>query len=270
MSHMVRRAALVLTAALAVPATAGAQADAHGPWGHLPVFPSSLACADVPVFGTGLPDSPRIIAVQDGNAQLRTAYADPDVLTLDRGTGAGVEVGQQFFVRRVTKGPSRQEPSARFPGAVHTAAWITVVAADERYALAKVVRACDVIRPGDYLEPYAQPTLPTAWTPANGAPGYPDMAKVLFGRDGRLEFANGDVFAIDRGSSKGLTAGTRLVFYRDIRRGGPLVEVGEGVTVAVTAETATVAATSVKDSLRAGDWVAIRSAEPPTTGGGRQ
>jgi hypothetical protein len=260
---MVRRAALVLTVVLAAPAAAGAQVDAHGPWGHLPVFPAGLACTDVPVFAADVPDAPKIIAVQDGNASLRTAFADPDVLTLDRGTAAGVQVGQQFFVRRVTKGPTRQEITPRTPGALHTAAWITVTAADERYALAKVVRACDVIRPGDHLEPFAAPVLPTALGP-NGTPGYPDMAKIMFGTDLRQSFGNGDMFAIDRGSSKGLSAGTRVVFYRDIRRGGPLVEVGEGVAVAVTADTATVAATTVKDSLRSGDWVAIRGAEGAT------
>jgi hypothetical protein len=269
MSHMVRRAALVLTAALALPAPAGAQEDAHGPWGHLPIFPSSLACADLPVFGAGVPDAPRIVAAQDGNAELRTVFADPDVLTLDRGTGAGVQVGQQFFVRRLLKGPSRSDISPRFPGFIHTVAWIAVTAADERFALAKVSRACDVIRAGDYLEPFAMPALPTAFAPA-GKVQWPDMAKILYGRDGRGSMANGDIFSIDRGSSKGLTAGTRMVFYRDIRRGGPLVEVGEGITVAVTPEVATVVATSVKDTLRTGDWVAIRSAEPPATGGGRQ
>jgi hypothetical protein len=260
MTPMVRRAALVLTVALALPATAGAQVDAHGPWGHLPIFPSSLACADLPVFGAGVPDAPRIVTVQDGNAELRTVFAAPDVLTLDRGTTAGVQVGQQFFVRRLLKGPSRSDISPRFPGFIHTVAWISVTAADERFGLAKVVRACDVIRPGDYLEPFAMPTLPTAAAPG-GKVQWPDMAKILYGRDGRGSMANGDLFSIDRGSSKGLTAGTRLVFYRDIRRGGPLVEVGEGVALAVTPDVATVVAPSVNDTLRTGDWVAIRSAE---------
>ena len=266
---MVRRAALVLATALALPAPAVAQADAHSPWGHLPVFPSTLACADLPVFGTGEPDAPRIIASQDGNAELRTVFANPDELTLDRGTGGGVQVGQQYFVRRLMKGPSRENISPRFPGFLHTVAWITVTAADERFALAHVTRACDIIRAGDYLEPFAMPALPTAFAPA-GPPQWPDMAKILYGRDGRASMANGDLFSIDRGSNKGLTAGMRLVFYRDIGRGGPLVEIGEGIAVAVTPEVATVVATSVKDTLRNGDWVAVRSTEPAAAGGGRK
>jgi hypothetical protein len=269
MTHMVRRAALVLTAALAVPAIAGAQEDAHGPWGHLPVFPSTLACADLPVFGAGVPDAPRIIAAQDGNAELRTVFADPDVLTLDRGTSAGVQVGQQFFVRRLMKGPTRSDISPRFPGFIHTVAWISVSAADERFALATVTRACDILRAGDYLEPFTMPALPTAFAPS-GTPNWPDMAKILYGRDGRASMANGDLFSIDRGSNKGLTAGMRMVFYRDIRSGGPLVELGEGIAVAVTPEVATVVATSVKDTLRTGDWVAIRGTDAPATGGGQK
>lgn len=254
---MLHTAAPLATIALVLTATqAAAQPAPSGPFGRLPVSTMTLACTDVPAALSDVPAA-RVLAVQDGSANKREAAAGVDVLTLSGGTSAGLNVGDTYAVRR--RGEATHD-AARLPTRVpvaRTVAWVTVTAADERYALAHIERACDAVLPGDAVEPAVEVALPATLGPS-GPPMWPDMAKVLFGRDGRRTFANGDVFSIDRGTARGVVPGTRMVFYRDTRRNGPLVEVGQGVALTSTADSSTVVLTTVLDAVRSGDWVAIR------------
>jgi hypothetical protein len=68
--------------------------------------------------------------------------------------------GQRFYARRLLPPRNGAPLSATDLGAVQTAGWLTVVAADEHSALARVDYACDAIRAGDYLEPFIEVELP--------------------------------------------------------------------------------------------------------------
>jgi hypothetical protein len=71
-------------------------------------------------------------------------------------------------------------------------------------------------------------------------------------------FGAGDFVSIDRGSSTGLTTGTRVAFYHDRQIGAPLVEVGTGIVLEVAAETAKVVLDSARFVVRTDDYWAIR------------
>jgi hypothetical protein len=101
--------------------------------------------------------------------------------------------------------------------------------------------------------------MPTAIAGA-GETKFDDMGQLLFGNDGRRSFANGDIIVINRGSQHGVTAGARLAVFRDVKTGGPLVPVGQAIVLTVGADTATVIADRVRDSLAAGDWVGLQVA----------
>ena len=227
-------------------------------FGSLGMYPKRLTCADLPAFSEPLP-AHRIPSAHEGDAKLRRAFAQPDALVIPGGTSAGLQPGQQFFVRRLLVSADHGKPSMDSPGTVHTAGWITVTASDGFSALARIDHACDGFLAGDYLEPFAASAMPAALA-AEGAAQFSDMGRLLFGSDGRRSFANGDLIAVNRGSQHGLMAGARLSIFRDPKTGGPLVEVGHAIVLTVGVDTATVVADRVRDALYAGDWVGTQSA----------
>lgn len=224
-------------------------------FGTLGMYPKRLSCADLPVYSSPVPVH-RLASAHEPDAKLRRAFAQPDTLTLPGGTTAGLQTGQQYFVRRLLLSPNHEKPSAAVPGMVHTAGWVTIVGSDSFAALARIDHACDGFLMGDYLEPFTPGPMPTA-VAAPGTPQFTDMGRLLFGNDGRRSFANGDLIVINRGSSHGLMAGARLSVFRDTKRGGPLVPVGHAIVLTVAGDTATVIADRVRDALAAGDWVGL-------------
>jgi hypothetical protein len=228
-----------------------------GAFGALGMYPKRLSCADLPVFGEPRPVH-RLPAAHEGDAKLRRAFAAPDTLLIPGGTSAGLEPGQQFFVRRLLTKPDHSKPTATAPGTVHTAGWITVTASDGFSALARIDYACDGFVKGDYLEPFVPAPLPAA-VADDGTTQFTNMGRLLFGTDGRQAFANGDLIVVNRGSAHGLTAGARLSIFRDPKTAGPLVEVGRAIVLTVSGDTATVIADRVRDALYAGDWVGTQA-----------
>lgn len=254
------RRVVTLCALLSVGVTwdaAARQALPPGAFGALGMYPKRLSCADLPTFSEPRPTH-RLLAAHDGDTRLRRTYANPDTLTIPGGTSAGLQVGQQYFVRRLLTAPDHAKPSAAAPGMVHTAGWITITAADEHAALARIDHACDGFIKDDYLEPFRPAAMPAAVADL-GPPTFDDMGQLMFGNDGRRSFANGDLVVINRGSTHGVTAGARLAIFRDVKTGGPLVPVGQAIVLTVGADTATVIADRVRDVLAAGDWVAAQS-----------
>ncbi|MEZ5418755.1 MAG: hypothetical protein R2708_15630 [Vicinamibacterales bacterium] len=225
-------------------------------FGSLGMYPKRLSCSDLPTYSEPQP-AHRLLAAHEGDAKLRRAFATPDTLTIPGGTSAGLQVGQQFFVRRLLLSPSKARPSQDTPGTVHTAGWVTVIGSDSFAALARIDHACDGFLKDDYLEPFMASELPSSVAPP-GETDFSDMGRLLFGNDGRRSFANGDLIVINRGATHGVTAGARLSVFRDVKTGGPLVPVGQAIVLTVGADTATVIADRVRDGLSAGDWVGMQ------------
>lgn len=251
-----RRVALLCALMVGGGFSASAQTLPANAFGTLGVYPKRLSCSDLPTYSEPKPEH-RLASAHEADGKMRRQFAVPDTLMIPGGTGAGLQVGQQFFVRRLLLSPNHEKPSTRLPGTVHTAGWITIVGSDNFAALARIDHACDGFLKGDYLEPFAATALPTA-VATPGDTNFDDMGKLLFGNDGRRSFANGDLIVINRGSTHGITAGARLGVYRDVKSGGPLVPVGQAIVLTVGADTATVIADRVRDSLTAGDWVGVQ------------
>ena len=248
---------MVTTAAVAAAQTApppvAPQAGSQAYGGKI-LVPAIVACTDLPTATVPMPPL-RILAPHA--ADLHAGASRNDVVVLNAGTPQGLAIGQRYFTRRVNGPVNREAISATDRGAVRTTGWLTVVAADERFALARIDYACVTVESGDYLEPYAEPAVPT--TPqADGPPNFSDMSRVLFGVDRHEAFGAGDLLSIDRGQSQGMTVGTRVAFYRDRMIGTPLYELGAGVVIEVSAETSKVAVERAAPEIKAGDYVAVR------------
>jgi hypothetical protein len=240
-------------AAQTVPAPAASLPGAQA-YGGKVLVPAIVACTDLPTATVPMPPL-RILAPHTGD--LRAGSSRNDVVVLNAGTPQGLAVGQRYFTRRVNGSISREMISATDRGAVRTTGWLTVVAADERFALARIDYACVTVEAGDYLEAYVEPAVPA--TPlADGPPNFSDMSRVLFGVDRHEAFGAGDLLSIDRGQSQGIAVGTRVAFYRDRMIGTPLYELGAGVVVEVSADTSKVAVERAAPEIKAGDYVVIR------------
>ena len=260
--------ALGLFSTIAVPAFAqrGPAATAT----KLPADVLSLACAPSLTYEAPVP-SLLVTGGQDGHT--RKAFAPGDLITINGGVMNGIEVGQEYYVRRAqaaTIGPVGRNN----PVTVRTTGWVKVWAVDPKMSLVTVSHACDSIEIGDYLEPFAIPKLPVMdQNPAK--PQRENYALIVSGSDNRSSFGKGDFFVVNRGSSGGIAPGDRFIIYRDkdkaegymhkssvVPREGEfnefLFNLGEAVAVDVKADTSTLRAITTRDAFKTGDYVAIR------------
>jgi hypothetical protein len=247
---------LAVTSALltALTATAAAQRGPAPTKTNLPADVLSVACS--PKVAYELPDrSLRITGGQD--ATRRGVWGPGDLLTMNAGTDHGIEVGQQYWVRRVQV-ENTQKVTRATPASIATAGWIKVWAVDKQMSLATVVHACDTIELNDYLEPFVMPTV-TKPTAEIFKPQRDNYARIMFGTDLRRSFGKGDFFIIDRGSDHGLARGDRFVVYRDkLLFENFLYSLGDAVAVEVNPETSTLQVLVSRDAFLEGDYVAVR------------
>jgi hypothetical protein len=246
--------AVCAAALLAAAMPAAAQ---HGPAAavtHLPADVLALACAPTAAYTE--PDSPlRVTGGQD--SFTRRNYQPGDLVTLNAGSRNGIEIGQQYYVRRLRTADGEQlAPST--PATIVTAGWLRVWAVDDTMSLATIEHACDAVEVGDYLEPFSLPVPPVAG--ATTAKAERDhYARVMKGTDLRQTFGKGDFFIIARGSNDGVSPGAQFVIYRDKHeRDNFLFELGEAVAVDVKPTSATLQITKSLDAASEGDLVAQR------------
>ncbi len=162
----------------------------------------------------------------------------------------GLAPGQRYAVRRLQGDPKAFPRQGDGFGAVRTAGWVTVTAVNEWNARAVVDLACDGINPGDYLDLYTEPALPTTASEMM-PPDFSDRANVLEGTDAKGIFGDGDTLSINRGTAHGVVAGARYAFYRDRydgKDGMPLFHLGDGVVVELGEQTSKVVVVKTVDA----------------------
>ena len=223
-------------------------------YGPKTVITANVACTDVPV-AAHQPPPLHIVALH--GADTRELSSRDAIVVLSGGTPQGLAPGQRFYARRLLGPRAGETVTEKIVGAVHTSGWLTIVAADENSALARIDYACDAVMTGDYLEPYTEPSLP-AVAAAAGRTDFSNLGRVLQGTDRHEVFGAGDFVSIDRGAAQGLAAGTRVAFYRDRRNGTPLVELGTGIVLEVSATSAKVVLDNAGYDVRSDDYWGIR------------
>jgi hypothetical protein len=221
---------------------------------NLPPEVLSLACA--PKLTFEMPPTPlRVTGSQE--SIVHRMLGPGDLITINAGTDNGIEVGQEYYVRRAV--PIERRPISRDnPATVRTTAWIRIWAVDREMSLATLTHACDSIQLDDFLEPFVLPDEPavSVFKPKAQRGNY---GRLLTGNDNRTLFGRGDYFLVDRGSDHGVSRGSQLVVYRDNRQPENfLFELGEAVAVEVMPEWTTARITVSYDGFRSGDYVALR------------
>ena len=247
----------LLAVALAAPAAALAQRSPAIAATRMDAAVLAQVCA--PLAASAAPTPPSALRITGGqDTQVRETYTQGDFVTINAGRNQGIQIGQEFFVRRVqtTRALRTGTQTARN---VRTTGWLKVYAIDDDLSLATVTYTRDAMRLNDYLEPMTLP-VPTVPGPVQGKPDKTNYARVVLGNDGRFEFSPGDFLVVDQGSAHGITPGAHFVIYRWKKRAPDnfLSAIGEAVAAVVQQDTATLSITSARDSIIPSDLVAMR------------
>ena len=250
-----RVASIALALALTLPAAAGAQTPASPRLVPPPAsVAADLACAP---FLTYAPPKSQLRVTGSQDTYVKQMMGPGDTLVINGGVDQGLQVGQEYFVRRVTRTFGARGPDPNHPLPVHTAGRVRIVSMERKLSLATITESCEGVLLNDFLEPFVPPLL--AETSIDGAPQFQHLGRVIAGDEGRWLVGNGEFITIDRGSDHGLVAGQRLSVFRDKRgAAGPLVEIGTVIAIAVRPDNATVQVLDVRDAIMRDDLVAVR------------
>jgi hypothetical protein len=193
------------------------------------------------------------LAIAGSLAAAQGVYAPWHRLVINAGAEQGIRTGQQFYVRRAM--PPREQPAKgqRATFGIVTAGWIRIDAVEAHRSIATIVYECDGMQQGDYLEPFAMPTVPAALP--EGEPDFTEPGSVLFGLERRQMEGAGAYVVIDRGSEHGIQPGQHFTVFR-ASPAGPNIIVARGVAMAVQREATMMKISRMQDYVGAGDRVA--------------
>ena len=247
-----------ILAATALLTLAASTVHAQAPADSLTPLQISVACALPPATSSGPPaDALMVIGAQD--TAPRRLFIQRDLLVVKAGSAKGVQLGQQYFVRR--RQGFGMAYANRSPHAVRTGGWIRIVAVNDTTAIATVEHACDAIYEGDFLEPFVAPVVPPGADRADtsGTPDFTSLGRVLFGDQERRTGSTGEYMVIDRGADQGVSPGAHFAVYRDLGAGGlPLALIGELTVVSIAPTMALARINLARDAVQSGDFVVLR------------
>jgi hypothetical protein len=208
-------------------------------------------CAPAPGSATTPAGALRVVGGQ--MQEPRTIFGPHDLLVVGGGAAQGVQLGQQFFVRRARDSGIQKSVGVH---AVNTVGGIRIVAVNNSTAIASVDFACEALAVDDFLVPYVEPILPpnAAHTDTSGDLNFAAPGHLLFGSDDRVTDGAGGFMVADIGANRGAAPGARFAVYRDLGVAGlPLTAVGEAIVVSAGPDTSVVRVTLARDAVASGD-----------------
>jgi hypothetical protein len=179
-----------------------------------------------------------------------------DLLRIDAGETKGVVSGQNLVVRRRFQTGDLYAPKKQQTFGEQTAGLVQVVETTPESSVALVVHSCGEIVAGDSVEPYA--AQPAFFAVSAGTPYFDDPARITTGEHGAQVAAAGQMMVIDRGILRGVQRGQRLTIFR-ASPGNPGLKltIGDGVIVAIRADSATIKIEKTTAAVMVGDLVAL-------------
>jgi hypothetical protein len=248
------RGSSVLSSVVVLMAASAVQVSAQIEQPRLTPAQTALLCGPVTDPQPPGANSLRVRGVQD--PRPRGLYGQYDLLVIDGGTGAGVQLGQEYLIRR---GVRFGMPYSVTPKNSSTVAWIRIVAVNESTAIASVQHQCDAILRDDYLDPFVMPQAPLVADTGEGELDFNVLGHVVGGSEHRDIGGAGDLMVMDRGSDQGVATGAHYAVYRDVKVGGlPLAPIGEAVVVAAGHTNSVVRLTRTRDAVQSGDYLVPR------------
>ncbi|HUG52817.1 MAG TPA: LysM peptidoglycan-binding domain-containing protein, partial [Vicinamibacteria bacterium] len=97
-------------------------------------------------------ESLQLVGAEDGATKV--AFADRDILYLNKGTNAGVKPGDVYSLHHPTYEVKHPETGRGIGIKIETTGWARVILVQENTATVMVEQACQDIHLGDYLTPF--------------------------------------------------------------------------------------------------------------------
>jgi hypothetical protein len=195
---------------------------------------------------------PELRIVGSERQREKDLLSDADVFYLDRGSAAGLEVGQLFLVVGVGEKLGDYGRLAQRKGKAR------IVAVEDERATVRVDKACQAMTLGDVLYPFEERDglmgkdlgFDTTLVPGEGLSGHIIHLQTDFNVLGSGHWA-----IIDLGGEQGIQPGRQLTVFKRAQKNLPREAVGNMVVIDVQKRTATVKLLSVRDAVETGDEV---------------
>lgn len=163
---------------------------------------------------------PTELSVLGAEESEKEMQAAGDIIYLTAGRDMAIEPGAEYFVvrsRGVISHPIDKTPVAVY---LQRLGRLRVLAVHPTSSTAEIINSCDGILKGDYLVPYREMPVPMVERIPLRELATPFAGRlnglVVVSHDPQATVAGaGDVVGIDLGSRAGLTAGDRILFWRD-------------------------------------------------------
>jgi hypothetical protein len=186
----------------------------------------------------------------------RALLGPNDLLRIDAGEKQGVADGQNLVVRRRFETGERFAPKKLQTYGEQTVGMVQIVETHADSSVAIVVYACGEISAGDAIERYVP--QPAFFAVAPGSPRFDEPARITTGEYGQQAASAGQMMVIASGIMQGVQRGQLLtIFRRAASHSGPVNIIGDGVIIAVRADSATIRIERASDAVVVGDLVAI-------------
>jgi hypothetical protein len=207
-------------------------------------------------------ESLKILGTEEGAA--RNAFAERDILYLNKGSNAGVKAGDVYTVHHATYNVKHPESGRGLGTKIETTGWVRVVLVQENASTVVVEHSCNDMHLGDYLKPFERLNVPLVLRRAHADRLTPPSGKargyvVDIAEDAMIAGA-GHLVSIDLGSRDGIAPGNVLTVYRVMYPSVPTSRnvVGEAAVLTVRESTATVKLTYSTQAILPGDEVELR------------
>ncbi len=207
-------------------------------------------------------DNLQIIGAEQGNHHV--AYADREILYLNKGSNAGVKVGDVYSAHHEAYKVKHPNSGRALGTKIETTGWVRVLLVTENSATAIVEQACIDIHAGDYLKPFEKVTVPLLarhlppdrLTPPSGKAS----GVIVDSERDRMIMAEGHMVHIDLGSQDGIAPGNLFTVYRITYPSVPTSRnvIGELAVLSAEEKTSLARVTYSNDGLMIGDRIELR------------
>jgi hypothetical protein len=202
-------------------------------------------------------ESLKVVGSEDGATKI--AFADRDILYLNKGTNAGVKAGDVYTLQHSAYSVKHPETGRSIGVKIETTGWVRVILVQENTATVVVEQACADIHLGDYLKSFEKVQVPliteharpTRLTPPSGKV----VGTVVDMQDDATIAGDRQLLTLNLGTANGITPGSLFVVYKVMYPSVPTprIVLGEAVVVAVRERTATVRIINSNDAIMPGD-----------------
>jgi hypothetical protein len=210
------------------------------------------------------PEDVSLYLIGSEGGATRIAFAERDVVYLNKGTNAGVKAGDVYTIQHASYEVKHPETGRQVGRKIETTGWGRVILAEEASSVLLIEQACADVHLGDYLKPLVKVSVPliTRRPPADRLtpPSGKVQGFVVDIADDSMIAGENHLLSINLGTANGVAPGNILTVFKTMYPTVPTPRavLGEVVVVAVQERTSTARVIYSSDAMMNGDRVELR------------